>query len=413
MKKILIIDDDINIIHFLKDMIWNKLHIPCESARSLDQANELFHGSDEYAIALVDISLPDAKNGECIEAVLDEDIPVIAMTQGEDSSLKQIMIEKYVLDYVDKDNPSSFDYALRLVKFVYNHAGLEVLLVDDQSTSRLQVKFSLDKLPLTIHEAGDGVEALALLQKNPNIKLIITDRDMPSMNGIELIKKIRKTHTANELAIIGISASTESMVAVEFLKNGANDFINKPFMPEEILSRTITSLEMLHYIKIAEELAVKDFLTGLYNRKYLYETGEKLYASACRKRFSMVIAMLDIDYFKKINDRYGHEAGDLALKMLGGLLTETLRDSDVITRYGGEEFCVILTNTDLKMAVEVMENVRKKVEVMPIKIHEISFRMSLSIGLNDKVENSFDEMIALADKKLYQAKSEGRNRTVC
>jgi len=144
----------------------------------------------------------------------------------------------------------------------------------------------------------------------------------------------------------------------------------------------------------------------------LYETGMKLYQNAKREQLSIVVAMMDIDHFKKINDRYGHEAGDIALKMLGKLLDEKLRDSDVVTRYGGEEFCVLLTNTSLEHAVEVMENIRKEVEKMQIEVHKISFRMSLSIGLNDNLGNSFDQMIALADEKLYTAKHEGRNRVV-
>lgn len=412
MKKVLIIDYDIETIRFLKKIIWEKLHLPCDTARSMKDAEKLLENPEEYSIALVDVILPDSLDGECIEAVLDRDIPVIAMIQSEDSSVRQVMLQKYILDYINKENPSSFEYAMRLVKFVNGFEGLEILLVDDQSSARLQVKFSLDKLPLTIHEAGNGVEALEVLKEHPKIKLMISDKSMPEMDGITLIQEVRKTHTLNELAIIGISASTDGMTSVEFLKNGANDFINKPFMPEEILSRVITNLEMQHYIRLAEDLAVKDFLTGLHNRKYLYETGEKLYENARREHLSIVVAMLDIDYFKKINDRYGHESGDLALEMLGKLLTDTLRNSDVITRYGGEEFCILLTNTELKMAVEVMENVRQEVESMLIEIHRISFRMSLSIGLNATIGNSFDEMIALADSKLYQAKNEGRNRVV-
>jgi diguanylate cyclase (GGDEF)-like protein len=102
----------------------------------------------------------------------------------------------------------------------------------------------------------------------------------------------------------------------------------------------------------------------------------------------------------------------MALRMLGKLLDDTLRNSDVVTRYGGEEFCVLLTNTKLEHAVEVMENVRKEVEKMLIEVQKISFRMSLSIGLNDKIGSSFDEMILLADEKLYSAKKQGRNRVV-
>lgn len=412
MKKVLIIDNDIQTTRFLKRTIGERLHLSCDSARNFKDAVNLLEKAEEYSIAFVAVRLPGSQEEECIEAVLEKDIPVIAMTQNTDDNVRQGMLQKYILDYIDKENLSSLEYILRLVKFVNGFEGLEVLLVDDQSSSRLHVKFSLDKLPLKIHEASSGMEALEILKEHPGIKLMISDKYMPGMSGIELIQEVRKTRSLNELAIIGLSASTDEMTSVEFLKNGANDFITKPFMPEEILSRIITNLEMQHYIRLAEELAVRDFLTGLYNRKYLYETGEILYENACREQFSIVVAMLDIDHFKKINDRYGHESGDLALERLGEVLRESLRTSDVITRYGGEEFCIILTNTELKTAADVMEKIRQKVESMVIEIYEISFRMSLSIGLNAHRANSFDEMIALADAKLYEAKNAGRNRVV-
>ena len=412
MKKVLIVDDDITIVRFLKGLISQKFNYPCESAKSMQEAKELLDSSSDYVAALVDIYLPDAKEGECVDMVLAKEVPVIVMTGSENAALQKKMLEKDILDYVNKDNASSFDYAMRLLQFVYGFEGSEVLLVDDLKTSRLQIKFSLSKLPLILYEANDGKEALAQLQEHPKIQLIITDKNMPNMGGIELIQEVRKTHNMNELAIIGVSASHEPMMSVEFLKNGANDFITKPFMPEEMLSRVISSLEMIYYIKLAEESAVLDFLTGLYNRKYLYETGSKLYENAKRQTLSIVVAMIDIDYFKKINDRYGHEAGDIALKMLGELLKEEFRDSDVVTRYGGEEFCVILTNTELKFAIGVMEGICKKVEAMVIQVHDISFGMTLSVGLNANMGGSFDQMISFADEKLYTAKSDGRNRVV-
>jgi len=412
LKKVLIVDDDSTIIRFLKSLISHKLYFPCESAKDMTEAKQLLQNPEKYFIALVDIHLPDANNGECIDLVLQKEIPVIAMTGSNSSDLQKRVLEKDILDYVNKENASSFDYAMRLVQFVHGFEGSEILLVDDSKTSRLQMRFSLDKLPLVLHEAEDGKEALQLLKEHPSTQLIITDRNMPNMTGIELIQEVRKTHSLNQLAIIGISASNEPMMSVEFLKNGANDFITKPFMPEEMLSRVISSLEMLYYIKLAEESAVKDFLTGLHNRKYLFETGKKLYENAKREHLSIVVAMIDIDYFKKINDRYGHEAGDMALKLLGGLLLKEFRNSDVVTRYGGEEFCIILTNTQMKYAVEVMERICAQVEEMMIEINTISFRMTLSVGMNDKMLGSLEQMIALADEKLYQAKAQGRNRVI-
>ena len=412
MKKVLIVDDDSTIIRFLKNIISHKLHLPCKSAKDMKEAAQLLENSEEYFISLVDVFLPDANDGECIDLVLEKGIPVIAMTGSLNSELQDRISNKDILDYVNKENASSFDYAMRLIQFIRGFEGSEILLVDDSKTSRLQMMFSLDKLPLTLYQAESGHEALQLLKDYPRIQLIITDKNMPNMTGIELIQEVRKTHTMNELAIIGVSASSEPMMSVEFLKNGANDFITKPFMPEEMLSRVISSLEMLYYIKLAEESAVKDFLTGLHNRKYLFETGTKLYENAKREHLSIVVAMMDIDYFKKINDRYGHEAGDMALKRLGELLLKEFRDSDIVTRYGGEEFCIILTNTRLDYGVEVMKKVCDQVEKMMIEVNNISFRMTLSVGICDKMLGSLEQMIALADEKLYQAKAEGRNRVI-
>ncbi len=412
MKKILIIDDDIAIVRFLKDMISHKLNLPLDTAINLVEATKLLNESNEYAIALVDTALPDAKDGECVDLVLKHHIPVIAMTESTDGDLRKRMMQKDILDYVNKENASSFDYAKRLIQFVHGFEGSKILLVDDSQTSRLQIKFSLEKLPLEIYEADDGIKALEVLEEHQDIKLIITDKSMPNMDGIELIQEVRKKYSMHELSIIGISASIEPMMSVEFIKQGANDFITKPFIKEEMFSRVISSLEMLYYIRLAEESAVKDYLTGLYNRRFLYETGTKLYENARRKQLSLVVAMLDIDYFKKINDRYGHEAGDTALKTLGGIFLKTFRSSDVLTRYGGEEFCVLLTNTDVTSAVEVMKKVCKIVEDTVIHVHNISFRMTLSVGVNGDISSSFEEMIALADQKLYRSKHEGRNRVI-
>lgn len=413
MKKVLIVDDDITIVRFLKDLVSQRLHLPCASATSLVAVKKHLNNPEEFAIALVDINLPDAKKAEAIDMILEHKIPVIAMISSkDDENLVKTAKSKNILDFVNKEIRSAFDYTMRLLLFVYGFKGSQIMIVDDSKTSRMQLKFTLEKLPLEVFEAENGKEALKVFKNNPKIQLIITDQNMPEMTGLELTQEVRKEHNMSQLSIIGISASSDDGMSVEFLKNGANDFLTKPFFPEEVLSRVISSLEMQYYVRLAQESAVRDFLTGLYNRKYLFETGLKLYANAQREHFSIVVAMIDIDYFKKINDRYGHQAGDMALKLLGKLFLEEFRDSDIVTRYGGEEFCIILTNTQIKHAAEVMDTVRKKVEDMKIEINNLNFRMTISIGLTSDISGSFDQMLSRADKQLYKAKNSGRNQVV-
>ncbi len=413
MKKVLIVDDDITIVRFLKDLVSQRLRLPCESATSLAAVQKHLKNPEEFAIAFVDINLPDAKKAEAIDLILEEEIPVIAMiSSDEDENLIKTVKSKNILDFVNKETRSAFDYTMRLLLFVYGFKGSQIMIVDDSKTSRMQLKYTLEKLPLEVFEAENGKEALNVFKNNPKIQLIITDQNMPEMTGLELTQEVRKEHNMSQLSIIGISASSDDGMSVAFLKNGANDFLTKPFFPEEVLSRVISSLEMQYYVHLAQESAVRDFLTGLYNRKYLFEAGLKLYANAKREHFSIIVAMIDIDYFKKINDRYGHQAGDKALKFLGKLFLEEFRDSDIATRYGGEEFCIILTNTQIKHAAEVMDTVRKKVENMKIELNNLNFRMTISIGLSNDISGSFDQMLSRADKQLYKAKNSGRNQVV-
>jgi diguanylate cyclase (GGDEF)-like protein len=178
--------------------------------------------------------------------------------------------------------------------------------------------------------------------------------------------------------------------------------------------------EMAERIKVEEELkkqAITDFLTGLFNRRYFFTLGSKEFSKSIRYHRPMSIAMFDIDFFKKVNDRYGHEAGDEVLISLSKNLKLNSRESDIFARYGGEEFIILMPETDCEQSFLAAERFRKIIQDTPIQVGEDMINITVSIGISSCGEldtiKSIDELISKADQALYQAKRTGRNRSVC
>jgi len=317
-----------------------------------------------------------------------------------------------VMDYIVKSSINSMDYIIRLLRFILFNHEQAVMIVDDSRSSRFHIVRFLKRLHMTILEAGSGKEAIAMLEEHPEIKLLTADMYMPGMDGTRMVREIRKTHPHNTLAIIGVSGASDHKITTEFLKAGANDFMHKPIIEEELFTRIVSNIEMLDYIRLAKEASIRDYLTGLYNRSYLFESGEQFYANAKRENFPIIVAMMDIDHFKMINDRYGHSAGDIALKRVASIMTETIRSTDIVARYGGEEFVIVMADISLDDAEKMMNRLRESISQAQFTYKHINFSASISIGLNDELGTDFPEMIDRADKALYQAKKSGRNRVV-
>ena len=160
-----------------------------------------------------------------------------------------------------------------------------------------------------------------------------------------------------------------------------------------------------------KEMADKDYLTKLYNRRYLFEYGEKVFKNAKRGYINLSIAMIDIDYFKKINDNYGHDAGDFVLVSLSSILQTDLRSSDIVARMGGEEFCIILNTKENEDGFFVIEKIRKKVEENKFVYTDKTTPVTISCGVTNLIEDTLEEMIKKADMMLYKSKNAGRNQT--
>ncbi len=366
----------------------------------------------EFFVALLDLNLPDAPQGEVVDLVLTQDIPAIVFTSDISDEARDRIWAKNVADYVFKEGEQSIDYIISLLNRLRRNQNIKVLVVDDSLFSRKIIKDLLTIHQYIIYESSDGLEALEILKNNQDIQMVITDYNMPEMDGFELTKEIRNSHGRDEVSIIGLSGEGSSMMSARFIKYGANDFINKPFLQEEFYCRISQAIEMIENVNKIKDMSNKDFLTGLYNRRFFFDSGEKLFASSKRKHTTTTIAMLDIDYFKKINDTYGHDAGDEVLRNLSKLLSTRFRETDIVARFGGEEFCLLMTSMESESTFKIFDDLRKSIEKNSVQVEDQTICFTVSIGVCTRHRNSLAEMIKIADLMLYNAKEQGRNRVI-
>jgi diguanylate cyclase (GGDEF)-like protein len=407
---VLIVEDSTTFSNLLQRRIARDLGLKTLVAASLAEAKELVSDHfDEFIVALLDLNLPDAPDGEVIAPVLAYGIPAIVFTGTYSDEVRESVLARNVLDYVTKESAEDLNYLLKLIQRLQKNRSTKVLVVDDSSSVRLFIMNLLRLRNFKAFEAENGERALELLEKHPDIKLVITDYHMPGMDGFELTRRIRAKYTREQLAIIGISAHGSGAMSAQFLKKGATDFLVKPFVNEEFFCRIEQNLEVMEYIEEIHFLSQRDYLTGLGNRRHFFDTAPKLLAAARREGKPVSITMLDIDHFKKVNDTYGHDGGDAALRHIALILREFEAPRTLVARFGGEEFCIILID-DAGDASQRIENLRRRVAASPVDWQENSFSITISLGHLCGPPTELETMLVTSDALLYRAKQNGRNR---
>lgn len=412
-RKIIIVEDNRAINEMMAASLDQELGIEVISVFTMADAKKAIDESPKsFFLAILDLNLPDAPDGEIVDFMMKQNITSIVLTSNQNEKVQKENLNKGIIEFANKGNPNEIRYIIDLARRLLENFERKVLVVDDSDVARMLLVALLEKQNLQVLEAINGKQALKLLTVHKDISLIVTDYNMPKMDGIELIYNVRKERSRDEIAIIGISSTNDNIVSVKFLKSGANDFIARPFSHEEFNCRINQNIDAIANYKKLKDASIKDFLTKLFNRKYIFEAGGKLFNNAKRDNIKLTTAMIDIDHFKKVNDTYGHHTGDLALKHIANLLTKDLRDGDILARMGGEEFCVLCINLDTKNAAMVFDRVRQTIADNPLVIGDLSIPITVSIGYNPTLGESLDKMIDDADKALYQAKETGRNKVV-
>lgn len=416
MKKILVVEDNKMMGVLISKRLKQEGNYSVIWLQTMAAAVDLLQSEKEtFFAALLDYSLPDAPKGEILKEVVERGIPAVIFSGLVDDEVREHVWSYKVVDYVLKEDAQSINYIMTLLKRLEQNKSVKILVVDD---SKFFVKFFVNLFKVHQYqtlEAYNGDEALEVLEKHPDTKLVLTDYFMPQMDGLQLIQKIRKKHSRDDMAVIGMSAKAEQIIGARFIKNGANDFFVKGAVTtEEFYSRIAQHVEHLGYIQLIKDSAIKDFLTGLYNRRYFYDAGGGLYANAKRDNLSLVCAMLDIDHFKKVNDTYGHDAGDEVLKYVATAIQKRMRKTDIVARLGGEEFCVLAVNMQDEAVPLIFDGLREVIASSTIPVHdsEEGIQVTISIGATTVLAENLDEMVKKADTLLYQAKEGGRNRVI-
>jgi diguanylate cyclase (GGDEF)-like protein len=298
--------------------------------------------------------------------------------------------------------------------------NFSILVIDDNPADLKVIKKVLDRAGYNSSISASSQEALdSLKQAQPD--LILMDLMMPEVDGFQLSVKLKSDPNFYEIPIIFITASHEQEHILKAFNLGAVDYVIKPFHHKELLARLKTHIELKHtrdelreaLIEI-EKLATKDYLTEIYNRRYFLTLAEREFRLACRLKRYFSVLIINLDCFKNLNDNYGHYIGDETLKLIANIILNSVRQEDLLARWGGEEFVIFLAETNPQGAMVVAERLRAIINESRLEIEDKIINITVSIGATsyNPEDRSLEDVLQRADKGLDEAKRSGRNR-VC
>jgi two-component system cell cycle response regulator len=296
-----------------------------------------------------------------------------------------------------------------------------VLIIDDRPESVSWMTAALQQQHQTF-AVGTFEEALAHVKSAPP-DLIIVSLSLRGFDGLRLCSQLRSLPECRSIPILVLVGEGDRRKLTQALEMGVNDYLTRPVDKNELVARVRTQLRRKRYsdrlrdnVQLSLEMAITDQLTGLYNRRYMSRHLNTEIGNAGKARRPLAFLILDIDHFKSVNDRFGHDIGDEVLREFATRISANIRGIDLACRFGGEEFVVMMPDTDVEFASLVAERLRNSVETTPFAIsrepHELNVTISVGIAGSDPERDTAEALLHRADQALYRAKREGRNRVV-
>ncbi len=415
----------------LLDNILGQQGFDCDICDNIKNAR-LYTESQSYDLVCISHHLKDGYGVEFVEFCrnygINQDTPILYLTSNQNFSeeLDSLRIEKIIF----KLNKQQISH--QIIHFIQSHLDPifsegRILLAEDSKTVAAVILSVLKNTGYQVERFSNAEDAWSFFENEVSygsdrnaFDLVITDINLAGLlTGQELAEKIRSLEDARGfIPIFAITGDTSDELRLSLYESGVNDFICKPVMARELLVRIgnlITNKRLLDKVHDQRRdlfaLATTDKLTGCHNRHSLMHFSLKFIALSERQQYPISILVIDLDHFKSINDTYGHAVGDVVLAAVGNLLNSFFREGDLVARFGGEEFVVLMSNCDKPLALGKAEKLRAS--IAELKPEDISF--SASIGLTTRAPEQnckFESLFSAADKAVYQAKENGRNCVV-
>src|SRR5579871_7940 len=295
---------------------------------------------------------------------------------------------------------------------VTGHA-MKILVVEDSAIERRKLGHTLTDWGLEFEFAENGTEALKLLETPTPPDMVLLDWMLPDVDGLDVLRRIRQPAQGNYVYTVMLTGKTHKKDRIAAMEAGADDFLSKPVDPTDLRARIMVGKRILELHQSLRFAATHDFLTDLLNRSEILAALDRECARAGRDEKPTTVILADIDHFKQVNDTLGHAAGDEVLKEIAKRLKLDLRPYDVVGRYGGEEFLIVLPGCDLEAGARRADGIRKLVEKDRVSTPFGDTAVTISMGVTATMarrDHSIEEFLRQADTSLYAAKNKGRNR---
>lgn len=413
MKHFLLVEDSPIIVKIIRHLCKHDPQLHCDIASTFAEAKALIEkkGNANYLVAVVDLHLPDAPHGEVVDYTIAQGIPTLVMTGNFDESVREQMQQKKIVDYVVKESRFSYEYVIKQIKRLDRNKDIKILVVDDSKMSRKHISNLLKMQLFDVVEADDGDTALSMINQDPEIRLVITDYNMPRMNGFELVKNIRKEVDKNDLVIVGLSGEGDSQLSAKFIKNGANDFLSKPFGQEEFNCRILHNIENMEYLQTMRHMAYHDYATGLPNKRKFFEFGNQTLREAQEKNSAVSLALVAVDDIHSLQDQYGLEATETVVQNLADLLPKAFERFHY-ARISDAEIAILMVGLDEAKAFKLVDGFRGIVEDHIVLLDELSFNFTISGGVYAAENETLIELLKQADNRTHLARQEGGNQVI-
>jgi diguanylate cyclase (GGDEF)-like protein len=412
MNKILVVEDSEMVMKVLRHLLQAKPAYQVVYANSFEQVKQACdEHKDGFFAALTDLNLPDALDGEVVDFILSKKIPTIVLTGSYDEKKREQLFSKGIVDYLTKEGRYAYSKAIDMIQRLEKNQSIKVLVVDDSDMSRKHVVNLFKRHLYQVLQAEDGVDAIKVMLENSDVKLLITDYNMPRMDGFELVKNLRYKYDKTDLIMIGVSGESSEALSAKFIKHGANDFLHKPFHPEEFYCRINHNIEFLELVEKIAFNATHDHLTGLYHRAHFFNLGREQHKNARANSSQIAVAVIDIDAFGRVNTEQGNEYGDYVLKLVAEQL-QSMLSRFLLARADTDIFYLMMPGLDNEKALAFISKVKQLFSGENFTVNDTNYHFSFSAGVTNQLYSSLDEQISRANLLLQRAKEAGGNMVI-